>query len=59
MQFILNIISGKGVIMKKKVLRFISTALMAVMLVTVLPADLAEAALQDVSSPAKITSFKY
>ena len=44
--------------MKKKVLRFISTALMAVMLVTIIPADLADAALQDVSSPAKVTSFK-
>ena len=30
---------------------------MAVMLVTVLPADLAEAALQDVNSPAKVTRF--
>lgn len=44
--------------MKKKVLRFISTALMAVILVTIIPADLADAALQDVSSPAKVTSFK-
>ena len=44
--------------MKKKVLRFISTALMAVMLVTCLPLEGADAALQDVSAPAKVTSFR-
>ena len=58
MQFILNIIPGKGIIMKKKVLRFISTALMAVMVTVALPAELAEAALEKVSSPAKVTTFK-
>ena len=44
--------------MKKKVLRFISTALMAVMVTVALPAELADGALQEVSSPAKVTSFK-
>ena len=44
--------------MKKKVLRFISTALMAVMVTVALPAELAEAALEKVSSPAKVTTFK-
>lgn len=44
--------------MRKKVLRFISTALMAVMVTVALPAELAEAALEKVSSPAKVTTFK-
>lgn len=44
--------------MKKKVLRFISTVLMAVMVTAALPAEAADAALQEVSSPAKVTSFK-
>ncbi|MBR5229922.1 MAG: peptidoglycan-binding protein [Firmicutes bacterium] len=43
--------------MKKKVLRFVSTVLAAVMLVTCLPAETAEAALSKVGSPAQVNSF--
>ena len=44
--------------MKKKVLRFISTALMAVMVTVALPAELADGALQEDNPPAKVTTFK-
>ncbi|MBQ4650042.1 MAG: peptidoglycan-binding protein [Firmicutes bacterium] len=44
--------------MKKKVLRFMATALAAVMLVATIPAEVAQAALKEVSSPKQVTSFK-
>lgn len=44
--------------MKKRILRFLSTALAAVLMVTALPADSAFAVLSEVNSPAQVTTFK-
>lgn len=44
--------------MKKRILRFLSSALAAVLMVTALPADSAFAALSKVNSPAQVTTFK-
>lgn len=43
--------------MKKKVLRFISTALAVVMMISIIPTEFADAALSYVDSPAKVKSF--
>lgn len=44
--------------MKKRILRFLSAALAAVLVVTALPAESAFAVLSEVNDPAQVTSFK-
>ena len=44
--------------MKKRILRFISTALVAALMIATVPADFAFAALSKVNSPAQVTTFK-
>ncbi len=44
--------------MKKRIMRFISTALAAVLMVSAVPIDSAFAALSRVNSPAQVTTFK-
>ncbi len=44
--------------MKKRILRFISTALAAALVIAAVPADFALAALSEVNTPAQVTTFK-
>lgn len=44
--------------MKKRILRFVSTALAAALMVSAVPIDSAFAALSEVKSPAQVTTFK-
>ncbi len=44
--------------MKKRILRFISTALAAALVIAAVPADFAFAALSEVNTPAQVTTFK-
>ncbi len=44
--------------MKKRILRFISTALAAALMMAAVPADFAFAALSEVNDPAQVTTFK-
>ena len=44
--------------MKKRILRFISTALAAALVIAAIPADFAFAALSEVNNPAQVTTFK-
>ena len=44
--------------MKKRILRFVSTALVAALMIATVPADFAFAALSKVNSPAQVTTFK-
>ena len=44
--------------MKKRILRFVSTALAAALMVSAVPIDSAFAVLSEVKSPAQVTTFK-
>ena len=44
--------------MRKKFLKCISVALMAVLMISVLPAEFSYAALDEVNEPAQVTTFK-